>query len=428
MSSLDHSPAPGTFPVNVPIPSTRESVGTISTPDEGTCDPPSAGPSDAAVGLETGTPPPISVLHVVNGEHFSGAERVQSHLGRCLPLFGVTADFACVCPGRFAERLEAGDGRHGRCERLPMKHRLDLATAWRLAQLVRRRGDAVMHAHTPRTAMLTSIASTLTGVPWIYHVHSPAARDSARGLTNRINAIIERRSLAACSAIVTVSESLRADCLTLGHHPDRVQVVHNGVPAIAPPRKPDPELNGPWVMGIVALMRPRKGIEVLLEALAQLRPNFPNLILRCIGEFESEEYRRSIESLADRLGVTSAIEWTGFVDDVPAALARLDAMILPSLYGEGLPMVVLEAMAAGTPVIATRVEGTPEAVTDGVEGLLAEANDPRSLASRMQQLVRGEHDWKAISKAAQRRHADAFSDHAMARGIAAVYRDVLARI
>ena len=372
--------------------------------------------------------PDISVLHVVNGEHFSGAERVQSHLGRCLPRFGVRADFACVCPGRFAERLEAGDGSEGQCERLPMKHRADVGAAWRLAKLVRRRGDAIMHAHTPRTAMLTSIASTLTGVPWIYHVHSPAARDSARGVTNRINAAIERRSLAACSAIITVSESLRADCLSLGHHPDRVRVVHNGVPSIAPPRKPDPTKDDAWVMGIVALMRQRKGIEVLLEALGKLRPTFSNLRLRCIGEFETDAYRRTIEELADRLGVTPAIEWTGFVDDVPAALANLDAMILPSLYGEGLPMVVLESMAAGTPVIATRVEGTPEAVTDGVEGLLAKPNDAASLAECMARMIRGDHDWKAISEAAQQRHAEAFSDHAMARGTAAVYRDVLARI
>ena len=115
----------------------------------------------------------------------------------------------------------------------------------------------------------------------------------------------------------------------------------------------------------------------------------------------------------------------GFVDDVPAVLAELDAMILPSLYGEGLPMVVLEAMAAAVPVVATRVEGTPEAITHGVEGLLAEPRDPDSLAEQLAALISGVHDWSAIAAAALHRHGEAFSDTAMAAGTAAVYRRVL---
>ena len=108
------------------------------------------------------------------------------------------------------------------------------------------------------------------------------------------------------------------------------------------------------------------------------------------------------------------IERVGFTNDVPAELARLDAMVLPSLFGEGLPMVVLEAMAAAVPVIATRVEGTPEAVTDGVEGLLAEPNDSDSLAAKIRELVSGQCDWQTMAEAAFSRHARDFSDRAMA--------------
>ncbi len=80
--------------------------------------------------------------------------------------------------------------------------------------------------------------------------------------------------------------------------------------------------------------------------------------LDIIGGFESESYEREVKQRADQLGIGQAIRWLGFTNDVPAAMQSLDAMILPSLFGEGMPMVVLEAMAMGVPVIATRVEGT----------------------------------------------------------------------
>lgn len=90
-------------------------------------------------------------------------------------------------------------------------------------------------------------------------------------------------------------------------------------------------------------------------------------------------------------------------------------------------MVVLEAMAAGLPVIATRVEGTPEAITDGVEGLLAEPRNPDSLALKIEELVSGVHDWSNLSARAKQRHAKDFSDQSMARHTAGVYRKVVAR-
>ncbi|MEO1529527.1 MAG: glycosyltransferase, partial [Planctomycetota bacterium] len=142
--------------------------------------------------------------------------------------------------------------------------------------------------------------------------------------------------------------------------------------------------------------------------------------------FETESYEAEINALIDCLEVESMIERVGFTQDVTGELAKLDAMVLPSLFGEGLPMVVLEAMAAAVPVIATRVEGTPEAVTDGVEGLLAQPNDPESLATRIRELVSGGHDWKTLSEAAFTRHARDFSDFAMAEKTAAVYRHLLA--
>lgn len=372
----------------------------------------------------------LRVIHVVNGEHFSGAERVQSHLGRCLPEFGIRADFVCVKPGRFAEMLEQRQGEvagesWGECFRVPMRGRLDWTAVGRLTAVVRREKANLLHAHTPRTALLASQVARRTGVPWVYHVHSPAARDSARPVLNRVNTWIERYSLGSVDHQITVSNSLREDLIGRGGDPDRVTVVHNGVPADRPQRQTKPYVGGSWTIGMVALMRPRKGLEVLLDALAESQRRGHDVTLRCIGPFETENYRAKIEAQVERLKIGKRIQWVGFTNDIPAELARLDAMALPSLYGEGLPMVVLEAMAAAVPVIATRVEGTPEAIRHGREGLLAEPNDPASLAEAIESLVTGQYDWDSLAEAAARRHETAFSDWTMARATAEVYRRVL---
>lgn len=367
----------------------------------------------------------LRVLHLVNGEHFAGAERVQSHLGRCLPSLGITADFACIKPGRFADAVDAAAGSWGRAYRFPMRHRLDLSIVPAVKRAVKVGSYGILHAHTPRTAMIASVVSRLAGVPWIYHVHSPAARDSVKKFSNWFNSTVERVSLQNCSHLITVSDSLRRELIANGEAESHVTVVRNGVPGVRYERSHYPQIGGRWTFGMVALMRPRKGLEVALNAIAILRTSGLDARLRCIGPYETDLYKRRIEEQIDALGIRPYVEQTGFKSDVPRTLAQLDAMLLPSLFGEGLPMVVLEAMASALPIIATKVEGTPEAIRDGKDGLLAEPGCPDSLAQKMRMMMVGEVDWHAIADSAFKRHAETFSDRAMSEGIANVYRSVV---
>ncbi len=174
-------------------------------------------------------------------------------------------------------------------------------------------------------------------------------------------------------------------------------------------------------------MRPRKGLEVALQALSILTEQGYDAVLRCIGPYESPGYHESVMQTIDELKLGSRVEQLGFQADVPQTLASLDAMLLPSLYGEGLPMVVLEAMAAALPVVATKVEGTPEAIREGLDGLLAEPGSAESLAEQMKLLMDGRVNWNRLAESACARHAASFSDVSMSQQVASVYRKVLKR-
>lgn len=364
-----------------------------------------------------------SVLHVINGEHFSGAERVQQLLGKRLGEFGFDARFACVKPDRFPDLC--GLNKYQVVE-TPMRGRLDLRVISQLTKYIREQSISLMHAHTPRTAMLTSLVAFRTGLPWVYHVHSPTSRDSTRGLVNRLNSWIERYSILNCDRLITVSSSLAKEMLRLGVAENRLATVPNGVPAIEPIDARSRTEHSHWRLGIVALMRPRKGVEVALQAMQRLKATGRPVSLELIGGFETIDYQRHIMGMVEELKVQDVVEWTGFTSDVPEAIRRLDALVLPSLFGEGMPMVVLEALAAAVPVVATSVEGTPEVVRDGVEGMLAEPQSVESLVNKIDELISDRGRWIAMSDRAVARHREHFSDARMAEGVAAAYDRVLA--
>ena len=365
--------------------------------------------------------PACKVLHIINGEVYGGAERALDLLAEQLGQFGFEPTFACIKPGLYPKVRHA---RNVRLIEVPMRNRFDLRPAFRLARLIRREGFRLVYAHTARSAMIASLASKLAGVPLVYHVQSPTARDTTHRWKNWLNAVVERLSVARASALMPVSESLGNYVREQGYADPLISVVPNGVPCRepAPPRDP---AKTEWTLGIVALLRPRKGVEVLLRALAILRSQGLPVRLRATGPFEAEDYKHEMKALTQKLGLEEVVEWTGFTRDVYAELAQMDVFVLPSLFGEGLPLVVLEAMAAGVPVVATRVEGTPEAVRDGRDGLIVEPGNPEDLAAAIARVVRGEVDWNALRESTLRRHAKHYSDVTMAEGVARVYRRVL---
>lgn len=365
--------------------------------------------------------PTVRVLHVINGEYYAGAERVQDLLALRLPDCGFEVGFACVKLDRFAALRQARDVP---LFNVAMRGRLDLRPARRLAALLREHQYALVHTHTPRAALVGQLAGAWAGVPVVHHLHSPTAADSTQRLRNWLNAASERFSVSRAAAVIAVSQSLARYARRIGIRAQRICVVHNGVPKGEMFRRRRTPA-GVWTLGCVALFRPRKGLEVLLQALAELRRRDCRAKLRAIGPFETPDYEARIKALAGRLGIADQIDWIGFASDVDRELDSIDLFVLPSLFGEGLPMVLLEAMAAGLPVVATRVEGVPEALRDGRDGLLVPPGDSLALADAIERLIRGAVDGRQLSASARQRQAEHFSDESMAAGVAGVYRRVL---
>ena len=360
-------------------------------------------------------------LHIINGDLYAGAERVQDLLALNLPQFGYDVGLVTLKDGLYPHVRQARD-----VPLFPagMRSRFDLRVVPGVATVARTGGYHIMHTHSPRSLLVGALASSLGGLPLVHHVHGPTTHDTEHVLRNVRNAFIERICIKKAAHAVSVSQFVADYARSLGVPVDRSTIVRNGVQTV--PEKPLTNDQDQPTLGAVGLFRPRKGVEVLIAAAAQLaesRSGRFNLLM--VGGFETPAYEKEIKDLARRLSIEDRIEWTGFITDVPRMLRRMDVFVLPSLYGEGMPMVVLEAMALGLPIVATAVGGVVEAIEDRRQGVLVEPGDATGLCTSLNEVLDKQVFRQEIGRAARDRQIECFSAPMMAAGVAAVYDKVL---
>ncbi|WP_230626268.1 glycosyltransferase family 4 protein [Cupriavidus necator] len=364
---------------------------------------------------------PMKVLHLINGEFYSGAERVQDLLALRLPEFGVECGFACLKPELFPSCRRSVDTP---LHKVSMRSRFDTSVAGQVADLIRQHGYRLLHTHTPRAALIGKFAASKAGIPMVHHVHSPTRRDSENRARTFINAIVENWSLSKAARLIAVSNSLSQYLRDCGFSSNQIAVVPNGVPAIGDQSIPNGK-SSEWVIGTVALFRQRKGLEVLLQALALLREKGQSVRLLAVGAFETAQYEKHIREVTAKLNLDDAITWAGFTLDVATEFKKMDVFVLPSLFGEGLPMVVIEAMALGLPVVATRVEGIPEVLEPDGAGIIVEPNQPRAMAEAIEKLIQSPAQLAQLAECGRARQRSHYSDIAMAREVATIYREIV---
>jgi len=362
------------------------------------------------------------ILHIINGEHFAGAERVQDLLALNLPKLGFECEFICLKEGEFNKR------RNSTCPStvFAMNSKFDLGVSKRIINAVKDKNFQIIHTHTARSALIGKKIARALNIPWVHHVHSPTARDTESIIRNTLNAFIEDYLiLPKADHLIPVSLSLKDYLLEHGVDESKITPVFNGVPIVKSAVNWLPPENGKWTIGTVALFRPRKGLEVLLNAIQKLKENDHKIRLKAVGIFETPEYENEIKGLAQKLNITDLIEWTGFSNDVHKEMEPMHIFVLPSLFGEGLPMVVIEAMSVGIPVVSTDVEGIPDVLDNGKAGIIVKANSVTGLTEGLMTYINGITSPLETTLTAHKRQKDYFSDIAMTKGVSDIYLNLI---
>jgi len=360
-----------------------------------------------------------TVAHYVDSDIVGGAEEAALHLlaaldpARWRPVLFHHADPGVTAFVERATRL----GVATRAVPRPVDGR-----AWK--QVLHFRGalraerPAVFHAHLswPLACKYGVLAAWLARVPAIVAT-AQLYIDFYQVPTGQRD---QRLLMSAMRRVIAVSDEVRERYrLTLNVPAEKLVVVRNGIP-IPPVRPRDPALRAELLRGrpdfvvlTPARFHEQKGHAYLLEAAALV----PDATFVLAGE---GELRPAMEQRARDLGVMDRCVFLGQRPDVPELLAAADLFVLPSLF-EGLPLSVLEAMAAERPVVATAIGGTDEAVVDGVTGVLVPPRDPAALAAAIHRLRSDPALSSRLARAARARVEAEFSAEAMARGIMQVY-------
>lgn len=252
-----------------------------------------------------------------------------------------------------------------------------------LKEILSGRKIDLIHIHAaPELVMLTRmVAGKIPVVLTVHGFHGPF-----KALDYWVCA---RLSNLFATRVVTVATAEEEILLKKGIRKSLIQTIHNGVPDPRQMTLTRPEIfnsfaPGKTVIGVIARLETTKGVNYLLQALATLIPEFPDLQLVIVGTGSKE---KELRELTTKLGLDSLVIFAGYQQRVHDYLHRFEALVIPSLH-EAHPLVLLEALGHGKPVIATTVGGIPEVIMDGENGLLVPPADSPALATALRRLLK----------------------------------------
>jgi glycosyltransferase involved in cell wall biosynthesis len=316
--------------------------------------------------------------------------------------------------------------------RHPVDPLRDVATLARLRSYLKRRRVDLVHTHSSKAGLLGRVAAFLAGVPAVVHtVHGWSFNETQARWQYRAFVELERAAARLTHRLIVVSNGDRERGLQLGiGRPDQYRVVHSGIDmeAFRHPTtgraatrerlgvRPDEVL-----VGTVACLKPQKAPGDFVRAAAAARAHDRRLRFILAGD---GPLRGEVESLARELGVGDVLRVLGWRRDVADLLHAMDIFLLTSRF-EGLPRSVLQAMAAGVPVVATAVDGTPEVVRHRDTGLLVAPGRPDQAAAAVCELAADATLGRRCARAATRLLDHRFDIHRMVRDLEGIYLSLL---
>ena len=300
-----------------------------------------------------------------------------------------------------------------RSESFSQRSEFSLNAVRRLRSLIHQWRPQVTHFNTPRPVLAGCIAARLV-------TPRPCCVASRRVIFPLASPLSRFKYSHLLDLTLTVSESIRRALLEAGVPSHRVLTIHEGV-SLGSRRRTVRAPGSPILIATVGHLSKEKGHQVLLRAASQLKHGHSKVRVAIIGE--GEELSR-LQTLAQELGIEEMVEFWGFRNEVAALLEKVDIFCQPSL-SEGLSSALLEALAAGCPVVASEVGGNPELVISGENGLLVPAGDPTALALALSRLSQSVELRTSMGRASRRRVETHFSlERKISRTLKA-YRELL---
>lgn len=374
----------------------------------------------------------MRVLTVIDAFRLGGAETLVAQLGRVAADVGLELDVLSL-HGRSPElsRLEPLLLRAGIEPRyLGARRTLDPRGFARLVRYIRRTDPDVVHAHLEMSMTMALPAAALAGKPGVGTFHQVYRPMHGRELgRERLAVEVASRS----QATVFVSNASRhsyTEHFRSGGTPRSWRVVHNGVdlelftPAPRGGRLAVPQdlglREGP-VVTVVAALRDFKGITHAISAWPQVLRRHEDATLLVVGSGEQGE---QLHHQVAELGLGGSVVFAGMRSDVVEIMRGSDVVLLPSIFGENLPTVLMEAGGCGRPVVASDVGGIADIVVDGETGLLTRPADPRSIAAAIVRLLDDESLRERLGRAARARMEQHFDARTWAANLLSLYREV----
>jgi glycosyltransferase involved in cell wall biosynthesis len=329
----------------------------------------------------------VRILHLISSGGFYGAESVLLGLAESLNRLGcqnVIGVFQNTHRPN-TDFLQAVKQRGIETEEILCNRRLDTAAVRTIRRIVRDRKIDVVNAHGYKADIYAWAAGRSLTTPLVATVHSWESRNTRLSLYATLDHFLLRRFDAAVAVSAPIAAAIRRS----GMSSDRVRTITNGV-NLQPFRNARSGLPGVGgtnqtkVIGFVGRLVPLKGIDYLLYAFQKVLTHDPDVRLVIVGQ---GPLRTQFEKLAQDLHVAQCVDFLGERRDMPAIYASLDVFVLPSLT-EGMPMTVLESLAAATAVVATPVGSIPEVIRHEETGLLVQPKDVDGLANSLLRLLR----------------------------------------
>lgn len=377
--------------------------------------------------MEAVNPSLLKVLHVRQSSNIWGPEKWILDLCRNLPQHGFSGDVAIMyrqARGEPAEHPLVAAARaqmtsitqlDGRLPALPQSFR------W-LRHKLQGEEFSILHAHEYKTNLLAALAAIGIRKPpalvaTVRHTEPGFQMGLFQGLDSFVLHRFDRLTVPSRGAL---QELKRWPKLLR-----KAQVIHHAVAdaSLAPgPAAELPERTGGPVVSIVARLQAVKGHRVFLESARRVLLKRPDARFWIAGD---GELRGELEALTSQLGLTSAVSFLGYRNDISNVMASSDAVVCASSY-ESFPRSVLEALALGRPVVATSVGGLPEIVRDGETGILVPPGDPENLAAAILRLLGDRELAHRLGTAARKFIGERYTVEAQACAMAALYREALA--